>query len=75
MFLTFLLIEQAWLLKKSRPKDVQKKSRQDALQTIFSRCLDIFYPSNAGCFAETGLFRQPNLGTRVFYRQMKSRRK
>ena len=35
------------------------KLRQDALQTIFSIFLDIFYPSNFRCFEENGLFQHP----------------
>ena len=44
------------LLKNSRPKNVRQKSRQDPLQTIFSGCLDIFYPSNSDCFGEPDFF-------------------
>jgi hypothetical protein len=39
------------------------KLRQDALQTIFSIFLDIFYPPNFRCFEENGLFQQPRLFT------------
>ena len=35
------------------------KLRQDALQTIFSIFLDIFYPPNFRCFEENGLFQHP----------------
>ena len=37
------------------------KLRQDALQTIFSIFLDIFYPPNFRCFEENGLFQHPRL--------------
>jgi hypothetical protein len=39
------------------------KLRQDALQTIFSIFLDIFYPPNLRCGEENGLFQQPRLFT------------
>src|SRR5206468_13108101 len=41
------------------------KLRQDALQTIFSIFLDIFYPPNFRCFEENGLFQHPHLLTKV----------
>ena len=37
------------------------KLRQDALQTILSIFLDIFYPPNFRCFEENGLFQHPRL--------------
>jgi hypothetical protein len=37
------------------------KLRQEALQSIFSGRLDIFYPPNFGCFEKNGLFQQPRL--------------
>jgi hypothetical protein len=39
------------------------KLRQDALQTILSIFLDIFYPPNFRCFEENGLFQHPRLFT------------
>ena len=41
------------------------KLRQDALQTIFSIFLDIFYPPNFRCFEENGLFQHPQAITPV----------
>ena len=49
-------------------KMIKKTLRQDALQTIFSGCLDIFYPPNSDCFAETGLFQQPQAFTLIYQR-------
>ena len=39
------------------------KLRQDALDTIFSIFLDIFYPPNFRCFEENGLFQHPQAFT------------
>jgi hypothetical protein len=55
------------------------KSRQDALQTIFSSRLDIFYPPNFGCLGlkasfstATGVLTSLRL---LFARQAKGKRK
>jgi hypothetical protein len=40
-------------------KFAKTKSRQDALQTTFSVCLDFFDPPIFGYFDENGLFQHP----------------
>ena len=41
------------------PKFAKTKSRQDALQTMFSVFLGIFYPTNLAVWDEKRLFQQP----------------
>jgi hypothetical protein len=40
-------------------KFVKIKSRQDAPQSIFSGCVDIFYPPNFGCLGRKASFSTP----------------
>jgi len=40
-------------------KTVKKTLRLDALQTMISVLVDIFYPPKFGCFEENGLFQHP----------------
>jgi hypothetical protein len=52
--------KQAWLLKNSFfRKSAEIESRQDALQTIFSTRLDIFYARNLPRFLTYRVFQQP----------------
>ena len=47
---------------KTHFREIRKtKLRQDALQTILSIFLDIFYPPKFRCFEENGLFQHPRL--------------
>jgi len=46
-------------------KTVKKTLRLDALQTMISVLVDIFYPPKFGCFEENGLFQHPRLLTTV----------
>jgi hypothetical protein len=40
-------------------KFAKTKLRQEALQSIFSGRLDIFYPQNLGCLGRIGAFSTP----------------
>jgi hypothetical protein len=52
--LTGVAVEKLLLAKFAKIK-----SRQDALQTIFSGSLDIFYPPNFGCLGRKASFSTP----------------